>query len=355
MTRPNSINTASLPSALQRATVSAAYPLFMLNMGVERGLNDGQLLAGSGLSRDFLSAADARVTVPQYRQVAVNLLFHTHDPSIGIELGLRSSLTKIGMIGFGLMSCNTLREAIALGLRFLPIRVPYFNVHFHIEADRAIFDIHETLPLGRHRQMAFEYFMVELRSVYLSLMNPSAVQQFGANGEMWFMHDEPDYFQRYKSQLPECRFGKPSYRSIFDARQLDLPLQTANPETAQVVTGHCERELALLGVVNIVAQVRAFLVCGDGGYPSVEVVASQMNISSRTLKRKLQEHGITFTTLLEEVRKRDALQLLASPTMTVTEASYRMGYSNRINFSRAFRQWAGMSPSEYQLKNKSTP
>ncbi len=338
---------SSRPVSLHRVTVSAAYPLFMLGIGHERGLEDEVLLAGSGLNREMLTAPDARVTVLQYGVVTDNLLRLTGDPAIGIELGLRSSLTKVGMIGFGLMSCATYRDAIELGLRYLPIRVPYFSVQFRVEGERGVLDLTETFPLGPHRALAFEYFMVELRCIYLSFMNPETVREYGGNSEMWFMHDEPAHFAQYRDRLPSCRFGMPVYRLLFDARQLDLPLRTANPEAAALARAHCERELALLGIVDLPSRVRALLVCGESGYPSVEDVAARLCVSPRTLKRRLQAHGQSFSGLLEEVRKRDALRLLAAPGMTVTEAAARMGYSNRVNFSRAFKGWMGVSPGEY--------
>ncbi len=340
-----------LPSALLRATVSAAYPLFMLVIGAERGLDEDCLLAYSGLSRAQLTAPDARVTIVQYGQVLSNLLRRSQDPALGIELGMRSNLTKIGMIGFGLMSCNTLREAITLGLRFIPLRVPYFNVSFNVEGDTGIIDIQEALPLGKHRQFAFEYLMVELRYIYLSLITQGLPPQFEDASEMWFMHAEPDYFEPYRRHLPRCRFDKPAYQLRFDARKLDVPIPTASPETVRQVITHCERELALLGVVDLPARIRALLVCGDDGYPSVDMVARKIHMSERTLKRKLHEHGLSYSTLLAEVRLRDAQQLLTISGMTVSEVAARVGYTNRVNFSRAFRAWTGLTPSDYQQRH----
>jgi AraC-like DNA-binding protein len=340
-----------LPSMLLRATVSAAYPLFILAMGTERGLDEDCLLMHSGLSRALLTAPDARVTIVQYGQVVSNLLRRSQDPALGIELGMRSNLTKIGMIGFGLMSCNTLREAITLGLRFIPLRVPYFNVSFIQDGDTGIIDIREALPLGMHRQFAFEYLMVELRYIYLSLMIPGRLPQFEDASEMWFMHSEPEYFAAYRNHLPRCHFDKPAYQLRFDARKLDVPILTASPEMVRQVINHCERELALLGVVDLPARIRALLICGDEGYPSVEMIASKIHMSERTLKRKLHEHGLSYSTLLTEVRRRDAQQLLTLPGMTVSEVAARVGYTNRVNFSRAFRLWTGLTPSDYQQRH----
>lgn len=343
---------ALIPPALLRATVSAAYPLFILAIGAERGLAEDSLLAYSGLSRALLTAPDARVTIVQYGQIVANLMRHSHDPALGIELGMRSNLTKIGMIGFGLMSCHSLREAITLGLRYIPLRVPYFHASFSQDGDTGIIDIQEALPLGPHRQFAFEYLMVELRYIYLSLMIPG-MPQFEDASEMWFMHNEPDYFAAYRERLPRCRFGKPAYQLRFDARKLDLPILTASPETVRHVINHCERELALLGVVDLPARIRALLVCGDDGYPSVDMIARTIHMSERTLKRKLHEHGLSYSDLLLQVRERDARQLLSVAGMSVSDVAARVGYTNRVNFSRAFKQWTGQTPSEYRQQHGS--
>lgn len=345
-------NNSQLPLSLHKATVSAAYPLFILNIAEELGLDAAELLAGSGLSYENLQTSNLRISVLQHGKIIDNLMKMTQYKAIGIDLGMRSSLTKIGMIGFGLMSCATFRAAIELGLRYLPIRIPYFSMSFSVDGDVAMIDIHEALPLGRHRIMAFEYLMIELSNIYLLLMNPATVREYSLASEMWFMHNEPEYFDQYRDRLPLCRFGMPVYRMRFDARQLDLPLQTANQEAAKQVTEYCERELALLGVVDVPARVRAMLVCDEHGYPSIEAVAEQLHMSSRTLKRKLQEHNLSFSGLLEEVRKREAMSLLAMPNMTVTEVATRVGYTNRVNFTRAFRQWTGESPSEYLARTR---
>ncbi|WP_366920061.1 AraC family transcriptional regulator ligand-binding domain-containing protein, partial [Burkholderia cepacia] len=154
----------SVPDAarqLNKATVSSAYALFMLMLAEERGIDGGRILAGSGVERDRLAQPDARITPLQQAAIVFNLLDATGDPSIAIEIGLRSSLTKAGLIGFGLMSCATLGEAISLGIRYLPTRVPFFSVRLARLDGTVDIDVLEAFPLGRLRQFAVENFLVE--------------------------------------------------------------------------------------------------------------------------------------------------------------------------------------------------
>ena len=116
-----------------------------------------------------------------------------------IEIGLRSSLTKSGLIGFGLMSCATLGEAIALGIRYLPTRVPFFSVRL-AELDGIVdIDVLEAFPLGRLRQFAMENFLVETAILFNSLLDPAPGRTLQSRAELHFEWPEPPWFERYRA------------------------------------------------------------------------------------------------------------------------------------------------------------
>ena len=144
------------------------------------------MLAGSGVERDRLAQPDARITPLQQAAIVFNLLDATDDPSIAIEIGLRSSLTKAGLIGFGLMSCATLGEAISLGIRYLPTRVPFFSVRLAQLDGIVDIDVFEAFPLGRLRQFAVENFLVETAILFNSLLHPVPGRTLQSRAELHF-------------------------------------------------------------------------------------------------------------------------------------------------------------------------
>ena len=77
-------------------------------------------------------------------------------------------------------------------------------------------------------------------------------------------------------------------------------------------------------------------------------MAETLHMSVRTLKRKLQTEGRSFTDLLGEVIQRDACLLLETTRLTVDEIAQRVGYQDRANFTRAFKKLTGKTPSEYR-------
>ena len=73
-----------------------------------------------------------------------------------------------------------------------------------------------------------------------------------------------------------------------------------------------------------------------------------MNLSRRTLVRRLGRCGSSFRELVDDHRRRRAGELLADPNLTVMEVAYRLGYTEPANFGRACRRWFGSGPRAYR-------
>jgi AraC-like DNA-binding protein len=80
--------------------------------------------------------------------------------------------------------------------------------------------------------------------------------------------------------------------------------------------------------------------------PTVPKVAAILDIGPRTLLRRLHDWGVGFGELVDQYRFSLALQYVSSGVDQVTDIAYRLGYSDAAHFTRAFRRWTGMSPSE---------
>jgi AraC-like DNA-binding protein len=81
---------------------------------------------------------------------------------------------------------------------------------------------------------------------------------------------------------------------------------------------------------------------------SLDETARALGLSSRTLKRRLADEGTDFSTILDDQRRQRALLLLRSADLSVEDVAARVGYSDVANFTRAFRRWAGTTPTAYR-------
>jgi AraC-like DNA-binding protein len=163
-----------------------------------------------------------------------------------------------------------------------------------------------------------------------------------------FKHEQPKDLQPYYSFF-SCglNFGQAQNQLCIPESIVDEVLTGANPELAllndQVVT----KRLARIDKGNIVARLQAVLVdLLPEGNVTDDAVAAALHMSVRTMHRKLTEVGSNFRTELVELRRNLAEQYILDNSLTLTEISMLLGFSEPSAFSRAFRNWTGASPSE---------
>lgn len=333
---------------LAAASLPATYALSLLALMQERGHAADALLAGSQLTREQLQDQRAQIGAWQYAMLLGNALHLDGDHGLAYELGLRSQVTKHGFVGFGLISCATLREAIDFSERYFRARVPAFTNVLSLEGDQVVVELHETIPLGPHRAFVMDLVVVELCSLFAKVMDMDPASE-GWASEIWVPHAEPAAYARYRDRLPPFRFGQPAVQIRFPARLLDAPIATADPVSVQLAIERCEQDISRqVAASGTRGQVLARLVCREGRYPEVGEVASLLHVSERTLKRRLQDEGTSFQALLDQVRQRDAQQLLANPALAIKQVAEAVGYSDPANFARAFAKWTGVSPRDWR-------
>jgi AraC-like DNA-binding protein len=128
---------------------------------------------------------------------------------------------------------------------------------------------------------------------------------------------------------------------------LTRPLPTGNPEVAAATERIALDYLAQLDRGDIVVQVRQRIRESlPSGVPSQAEVARALALSPRTLARRLEEAGTSFTALLDETRRALAVQYLQRTDFSVAEVAYLVGFAEASSFNRAFRRWTGGPPGD---------
>ena len=97
-----------------------------------------------------------------------------------------------------------------------------------------------------------------------------------------------------------------------------------------------------VGIVNQLSKVISFSLAL--GKCSIEDIASSMNLSQRTLQRKLSEQNTSFSAVLDSIRFKMANQYLKNTYYRLTDIAVLLGYSNLSSFSRSYRRWCGGCP-----------
>jgi AraC-like DNA-binding protein len=301
------------------------------------------LLAGEDTGG--LADPDARVEVPRYVELVERARALTGEPALGIFFGLHMRVSSHGYLGFAAMTAPTIREALDLACRFYPTRTDAFALRLTVEGDQAALIIDELADFGPARDAMVLALAIGIWQI------GSAVTGKDLEGAADFAFPEPPYFERFTRFAPRTRFGQAHNRLVFDASMLDVPLTMADPSALRLARDQCERLLAALGRDDHVAgRVRKLLFKSDGALRTLDEVASELHLSTRTLKRRLAAQGANYSTLVEEAQRERALLLLRSPDLTIDEVADRLGYSDVASFTKAFRRWTGTTPGAYRKR-----
>ncbi|MDJ0806828.1 MAG: helix-turn-helix domain-containing protein [Gammaproteobacteria bacterium] len=86
----------------------------------------------------------------------------------------------------------------------------------------------------------------------------------------------------------------------------------------------------------------------NGQVAHLETVSEMLEVSPRTLRRRLAEQGTSFSRLVDQWRFKTCLGLLEQENLLLLEISERLGYANVPNFERAFKRWTGQTPGTYR-------
>jgi AraC-like DNA-binding protein len=306
------------------------------------GIASAALFRGTSLRRAELSRPGARLPIADMERLVERARLLTGEPAIGIYFGLQMRVSWHGYLGLAAMASQNVRQALELAVRFVPTLTDAFALRMEIDGKKASLVIGERADFGSARDAILLALIVGLWQLGCTLTG----RQLGGRADVAV--PEPDYLRRFKSVMPGMvRFGQPENRLWFDADTLALPFVTADAAALAMTREQCERELDALGFEGPFAdRVRSLSLHGGGGARSLVDVAVQLHVSTRTLKRRLAELGTTYSALLDDERKRRALALLRTTTLTMDEIAERLGYSDVANFGRAFRRWTGSTPGK---------
>lgn len=149
-------------------------------------------------------------------------------------------------------------------------------------------------------------------------------------------------------------FGQDEYSLVFDKHTAALPVISANKIMYEHMLKLCSMQLKQLNAsATLKEKVWQLLHRKEAYYLiKIEEAAAMLNMSARTLQRKLKEEQTSFHELVEQYQVDMAKQLLEDENHAVQDVAFVLGYQSQQSFSRAFKRKAGHSPTAYKTLSK---
>jgi len=308
----------------------------------QTGLDPNRLASDVGLDRSRLSSTEARIERRYFRDLFTVAEEHSGDPLIGLHAG--SMPGRNTLLTYLTMSQSTVGDALREQARFA--QLAFDSLHLEIvERPPYTYNQVDLGPEQTHHEIEY------LTSLWIS---PLAAQtSHGARAsEVCFAHSPYGPVSEYELGLGcPVQFRQPIWAIAFTNEVLSLPIAGANPTVAQALEGEATQRLAAMASPLLHLRVEGML----RAEPALEAlttgqVAKTLGLSVRTLQRRLRDEGTSFREICNEVRREEALGLLADSNLRISDVAEKLGFRDVAGFDNAFKRWTGRTPRAVRLR-----
>lgn len=332
----------------QNAFIPTYFQNVLLRNLAEEGIDPENLLSGLGLSPGQFAADECHISAAQNKQFIKNVLNETQNPHLGWQFGQKIKITALGILGYAVMSSESVGSAVSKLVSFFQIREPSYDLRLldapSAQGDR-ILQVDEAYDFGEIRYFMLSCIVSAFDNVFSSL-----TQESSSIKKVELTCEKPEDWQSQACQIGfPVVFGSSANRLYLDSVFLKKTMPAADPQTEKTTKQICEQLLAASKKqAGIIKKVNDYILQCNKVYPSMTETAHHLCMSPRTLRRELQKNETTYQKLLDAVRLNIAKELLLQTTKTTSEIAFELGYNDASNFSRAFRVWTGRSPGSFR-------
>jgi AraC-like DNA-binding protein len=308
-----------------------------------QGVDPEPVLHAAGLgSWAELSARDALVTPRAVNALVTECLRATGRPWLGLELGLVVPSSAHGPMGVAAAASRDLRQALGALARYLPTRNAALRMRLRDTPQGVALELIERVELGEART-----FVVTMVLAALMRLIEAVLGRVPDTLAVDLPFAEPAWRAQLDRLLPgRVRFDRPRLVVYVDHELLAQPCMSADASAFEQACQACERLLAASAAAGLVPRVRELLLGREGSYPTLAQTAGYLSLSPRTLIRRLKDEGSAYQQLLDAARQQRAQWYLSHTPLTIEEIAARLGYADTSNFSRTYRRWFGVTPSQ---------
>jgi len=311
------------------------------------GLNYQRLMHAVGLRPSVLGQADTRIPVDAVVELLELSAEESNCPTFGLRLAEFRQLSDFGAISLLLPHLRTLRDALNTTIKYRHLMNDALVMHLE-EAGKVVIVREEVVtsssrPSRQATELAIGVLFRLCGALLSGQWHPVSVN---------FTHSAPPDLQVHK-RIFNCKieFGSDFNGIVCPAVDLDSPNPTADPAMAK----YAEQFISTLPGSKqkpFSYEVRqAIYLFLPMGHANIEEISHALGVNVRTLQRKLEESGDTFSDLINEVRRNLVIHYMENPNYPLGRIADMLGYSVASSFTRWFSSQFGMSPARWRSEH----
>ena len=318
------------------ATTLSSWGLLIAKALKDYGIAPELLFKEAGLDPQKMHEARQRYSSKSLQTLWRLAVEATNDPSFGLKAAKHWHPTTFCALSYAWLASKNLKDAMERTVRYSRIVSDVVDLSLQkvggayklsIEYNQLSLD-----PVPESVDAAIASIVVMAREAYSEELNPVLVmlprkQPDNSREFSEFFHSPIEY------EAQECSL-------LFNEAEIEKLLPTANAELALMTDEAMEKYLASLDRNAWSTQVRSRLLNQlPTGVATLQSIARGLNVSSGTLKQKLDEEGASFEDILDETRHALATKYLNDATLSREEIAFLLGFSELSQFERTLEKW----------------
>lgn len=316
----------------------------------ELGFDSERIFHNAGLAYPNYIKPGEQVSL----SVIANLIEHVEQQvkveDFVIQLGKRIPLMAHGNLGVAMLACKDIYTLLTLSERFS--KLVFSSIHLSVRNQE------NGVAFGIRSETGFPVLDVAVMEAMLGTVMGNLQRLSGVDihpKHVSISYKKPNHYHCYEALL-QCpiEFEAAENVLLFSKKHMALPIQTADNLGGAFLVEQCKEDLDKIEQGSpFIVRVSEIVIHHLDSSPSITFVAERMQLSERTLRRRLAEEGLSFRDLIKNIRHERAEYFLQRTDFRIEKIAWELGYKETANFRRAFKEQTGLSPRDWRkIKTK---
>lgn len=325
-------------------SISSHFALATLKAAHEQNLDVERILLAAHLDPALLKNDKFRLTPSQFGTLA-RMTWELGNDEFMARARRPAPYGTFSLYAREAVRAESLEKAYRHLCRFYKLVNDSIRVELDIEPKQAVLSMTLAEP-DKDQDHMLRDFLLMLWHRFPSWLIGRRIPLF----EVQFAGERPDHADEYRLMFPcPVSYNAEADRLIFDNTVLQAPIiQRVETLREHLRTAPLQWFTRQEYVPVFTRRVRDLLSSDLATQADMGAIATYLNMTERTLRRKLKDEGTTFQTIKDDLRRDNAIHQLNQSGLSIVEIAQQLGFSEPAAFNRAFKQWTGQTPGAFR-------
>ncbi len=311
-----------------------------------RGIDPATVLERTGLTLAEVRDPHTLTSIGQYLTACENIVVAGARFADAFAIGSRLHLSAYGMYGYALMCSPTMRDFFDFAVRYQPLATPTVRLGWRTEGEVAVWQFQEIYRDVMSNDVRTFLIRQQMKMTYTHIRDAAGSDNVPVRARFALPEEA-------RSAEDERELSCPCFYAA-DANELHYPIgileqtpELGNRLTRTMLEETCDRLIGQSRISSgLSGEVYQLLLLAPNHFPSMTAIAEQIGLQERTLRRRLAAEDTSYGEIVDDVRRKLAIEYLQTTRMSVDDVAWKVGFSDSANLRRAVRRWTGKTINE---------